>query len=101
MVVAGRLGEALDILRRQLGPVELERQLVELAGKFEWALVILVVHGRTGVGADVESFVPLKDERDGVRHFLGGDLPAVHFEHARAGLADAAHVRVGRCRSCY
>src|SRR6185437_2482066 len=43
-----------DVLCRELRPVDLERQLVELAGEPERYLVVLVIHGRAGVGAYVE-----------------------------------------------
>ena len=84
------------VFGRQLRPVDLERQLVELAGERERHLVVLVVHRRAGVGADVEGLVPLQDERERVFHLLGGDFLAVHLEHAGAALADAAHVVEGQ-----
>ena len=48
-----------------------------------------------GVGADVEGFVPLQDEGQGVLHLLRGDFLAVDLEHAGAAAADAAHVVEG------
>src|SRR5262245_42581281 len=49
----------LDILRRQLRAVDLDRQLVQLGGQREWWLVVGIVHAGQRVGADVEALVPL------------------------------------------
>src|SRR6266851_7566153 len=81
----------LDVLLRQFRPVELEGQLVQLAGELERHLIVLVVHRRAGVGADVEVLVPLQDQRQRALHLLVGDLLAVHLEQARAAAADASH----------
>ena len=48
---------------RQLRPVHLDRQLVELGGEGERRLVVGVVHAGQRVGADVEALVPLQDHR--------------------------------------
>jgi hypothetical protein len=61
--------QPFDIRRRQLRPIDLERELVERAGKFEWDLVILG-HWGAGIGADVEVLVPLHNEWNGMRHSL-------------------------------
>src|SRR5262245_10113859 len=53
LVAVHHLDELLLVRRRQLRPVDLQRQLVELAGELERGLIVLVVHGRAGVGADV------------------------------------------------
>jgi len=92
LVVALGFHETFLILWRQLRPVYLYRELIELAGEFEWHLIVLVVYRCAGVGADVEGLVPLHDERDRVVHLLGGDFLAVHLKHAGAGLANAAEV---------
>ena len=54
LVVAHRGFEFLDVCGGQLGPVHLDRQLVELAGERERYLVIVVIHPVTSVDADVE-----------------------------------------------
>src|SRR5262249_26295844 len=48
-----------------------------------------------GVGADIEVFSPLHDQRNGVRYGLASHLLAVHLKHAGAATADAAHAVVG------
>jgi tripartite-type tricarboxylate transporter receptor subunit TctC len=48
-----------------LWPINLQRQLVERAGKLEWDLVI-IGHRRSSIGADVKVLIPLHNERDGV-----------------------------------
>ena len=50
----------------QLRRSELEGQLVDLAGEGERHLVVLVVHPRAGVDADVEGLVRRQQERDRV-----------------------------------
>ena len=87
----GRL-QLLDVLGRQLRPVDLDRQLVELGGQRERRLVVGVVHAGQRVGADVEALVPLQDHRQRLLHPLCGDHLAVHLERAGAGPADAAEV---------
>ena len=67
--------EAFDVRGRQLRPVDLERQLVELAGEGERTLVVLVVHRRAGVGADVERFVPLRGWSESCVPSSGWRLP--------------------------
>src|SRR5262245_49195222 len=94
LVVPLRLGELLHIVRRELRPVDRQRQLVERAGEREWHLVI-VGHRRAGVGANVEVLVPLQDERDRALHALTRHLLAVYGEHTRAAAADAADVVEG------
>ncbi len=54
--------QLLDIGRSQLWPVDGERELDDFAVEFEGHLIVLVVHRRTGIGADIEVFVPLQDE---------------------------------------
>src|SRR5437879_3319923 len=54
--------EPLLVFRREFRPVDRQCQLVELAGKPERHLVVLVVDRRAGVGADVEVLVPLQDQ---------------------------------------
>ena len=54
------------------------------------------VHQRTGVSADAEVLVPLKNDRYRALPFLGRYLLPVDLEHARAGPAEAAHVVGGQ-----
>ena len=58
------------------------KQFVEPAGQFERHLIVLVVHRRAGVRADVEGLVPLRDERDRMLHFMSGHFLAIHLEYA-------------------
>src|SRR5262249_47249301 len=88
--------ELLDVLRRQLRPIDCERELVELTGELEGHLVVPVIDGRAGIGADVEVLVPLPDERNSVLQLLARHLLAVHLEHAGAAAADAAYVVKGK-----
>src|SRR5262245_5191507 len=90
VVARGRL-ELLDVRRRQLRPIDLQRQLVELAGELERDLVVLVVHRRAGVGPDVEVLVPLQDQRNSALH-SPRHLLAVDFEHTSAAAADTAQI---------
>src|SRR5262245_51538186 len=62
-VVTCGLPQPLFVLGRQLRPIDLQRELVELAGETERHLVI-IGHRRAGVGADVEVLVPLQDQRN-------------------------------------
>ena len=87
--------QLLDVLRRELRAVDLDRQLVQLAGERERGLVVRVVHARQRVGADVEALVPLQDHRDRVLHPLGVDRLAVHLQRAGAGLAQSAEAVEG------
>src|SRR5262245_50220979 len=48
-VVARGCLQLLDVRRRQLRPIDCERQLVELAGEAERHLVVLIVHRRPSV----------------------------------------------------
>ena len=91
-----RIFELLDVLGRQLRPVHLDRQLVELGGQCERRLVIRIVHASQRVGADVEALVPLQDHGQRVQHGNGLDFLAVHLERADAGATEAAHVVEGK-----
>jgi hypothetical protein len=55
-----------------------DRQLVDLAGKGEGNLVVLIVDRRAGVGADVERFVPWQDQGYSALHTLRRDGNAVN-----------------------
>src|SRR5262249_39487820 len=90
-VVARGLPKLLDVRRRQLGPIDLQRQLFEFTGELEWNLVLLGDR-RAGVGADVEVLVPLQYQRDRALHRLARHFLAVDLEHASAAATDAAHV---------
>jgi len=59
LVVPLGLHQFFHIVWRERRPVDGERQLVELTGEAERGLVVLVVHRRLGVRADVEVLVPL------------------------------------------
>ena len=85
-------GLGLLVFRHQLLRPEFEGELAELAGETERHLIILVVHWRPGVHADVEGLVDAHQERDGVRDRLGGNLLAVHRQDAGAALAGAGAV---------
>jgi hypothetical protein len=64
--------------RRRL---QVDCQFVQLAGKVERHLVVLVVHRRLGIDADVEGFVNRHEERNGVRDRLAVYLVAVNREN--------------------
>src|ERR1043166_3726077 len=92
LVVTRRHLEFLDVFGRQLRAIHFQRDLAEFAREGERALIVLIVHRRAGVGADVEALVPLHDERERLLHLLGHDFLAVHLEHACAAPPDTAHV---------
>src|SRR5262249_54096403 len=80
----------LLLLRRaHLRRAELDRQLRQLAGERERALVIPVVHRRARVATDVERLVPLRGGRQGMRDLLRIYLLAVHLQHPAAALAQS------------
>src|SRR5262249_13216118 len=79
-----------DLVRRQLRPVDGQRDLVQLTGESERRLVVVVVDRRAGVGANVQSLVPLQDERNRMLHFLGCDDIPVDLQDTGTALADAS-----------
>ncbi len=87
--------ERLDVFRRQLRPVHLDRQLVELGGQRERRLIVGIIDTGQRIGANVEALVPLQDHWQRMRHGNGLDFFAVHFERAGAGAAKTAHVVEG------
>ena len=95
VVVALSLPQLLYILWRQLRPFDRECQFAELAGEGEWYLVILIVHRRAGIGADVEVLIPLQYQRQRVFHRLRCHRRAVDLQDARTALTDAAYVVEG------
>src|SRR6516225_9109424 len=95
VVVALSLPQLLYILWRQLRPFDRECQFAELAGEGEWYLVILIVHRRAGIGADVEVLVPLQYQRQRVFHRLRCHRRAVNLQDTRTALTDAADVVEG------
>ena len=78
--------------RRYLRRPELDGQLVELAGEAERRLVVLVVHARAGIHADIEGLVDRHEGRDGVRDLLAIHFLAVHRQDAGAALGHAGAV---------
>ena len=56
---------------------QFELQTVELAIKYEWSLVICVIHAGAGIRTNVECFTSLKCERYGVRKIGASDLDAM------------------------
>jgi len=61
LVVSLSFLQLLAIGRSQLWPVDGESELGDFAVEFEEHLIVLVVHKRAGIGADIEVFVPLQD----------------------------------------
>src|SRR6188508_1839254 len=64
LIVARGLLQFLEVLRRERWPVDLQRQLFELASEAERHLVVCIVPRRAGVGADVEVLIPLHNQWD-------------------------------------
>jgi len=62
LVVSLSFLQLLAIGRSQLWPVDGESELGDFAVECEEHLIVLVVHKRAGIGADIEVFVPLQDE---------------------------------------
>ena len=77
-------------------PVDGESQLDELTIEFDRDLVVLIVHWRAGIGANIEIFVPLQDQGNGVFHGLCGHGFAINLEDARSTAADAAGASKGK-----
>jgi hypothetical protein len=98
-IVARRCLQLLDVRWRELRPIDLQRQLVERAGELERDLVV-VGNRRAGIGADVEVFIPLHDERDRMLHRFARHFFAVDFERAGATAANATDVVEGERQSC-
>ncbi len=92
-----RLGilKFLDVLLCQFRSVHLDGQLVELAGKGKWRLVVSVIDAGQGVGANVEALVPLEDHGKCAFHGDSLDSLAVHLESAGAGTTQATHIVEG------
>src|SRR5262245_47225574 len=71
--------ELLDVLRRQLRALKLDREFVEFGRQRERWLVVGVVDAGQRIGTDVEALVPLQDRRQGLFHLPGGDDLASTF----------------------
>ena len=82
----------LMVIAGQLRWPEFEGELVQLSGKTERNLIILVVYGRTSVDADVKGFVDGHEERNGVRDFSGSNVLIVHPQDAGAAFTEARPV---------
>jgi hypothetical protein len=52
-------------------------------------LVVVFVHGRGGIDADVEGLVPPRADRQALRHGMAVHGVAVNLQGARAALAEA------------
>jgi hypothetical protein len=83
-----------DIRGRQMRPINLDRQLVQFGRERERRRIILVVHTRERVRANVEALIPLQDHWQGFFHRLGGDGVAVNFKRAGAGATNAGEIVV-------
>src|SRR5215467_220598 len=81
---------------RLLLRLELEGQLVDLAGELEWRIVPILDQRHPGarVLADIEAFILRERDRGAVLHGIPGYLLAVHGEHARTTLAQARTIRL-------
>src|SRR5215472_8901677 len=88
--------KSLLVRRGELRRIDLDCQLVELGGQLERNLVVLVIHRRTGISADVEGLIPLHDERDGAVHFLGCHGFTVDFQNTASAVTEAAEVVKGK-----
>ena len=75
-----RIRQLLLVLRRQLRGIERDRQLVDRASECEWDLIIVVIHRRTGVRADVEGLIPRQEQRHRAVHRLRRDHFAIDLE---------------------
>jgi hypothetical protein len=85
--------QSLDGRRRELRPIDLDRQLVEFSHRRKWRFVFDVVDAGERVKIDVEALVPLQDHWLRLLHSPRGDLLAVYLECAGAG-------RFRRRRNC-
>src|SRR5262245_66485882 len=71
-------------------------QLVDLAGKPKWDLIVVVIDRSTSVRSNVECLVPLQHKRHSTIHRLGRNNLAVDFQRASAGAADSGQVVEGK-----
>ena len=89
--------ELLDVGGRQLRPIDLDRQLVELAGERERDTGSPRRHTGVPVSEPMSKLSSHCRMSGSVRSiFWRGDFLAVHLEHAGAAAADAAHVVEGQ-----
>ena len=62
-----------ELFLRSIQRDQLDRQLIDLARETKWRLVVVVVHARASIHADIEGLVDRLDERNGVRDRPTGD----------------------------
>src|SRR5580704_19384692 len=68
VVALALLRQQFFVSRSQVWTVDVNGQLVQLAVELERHLVILIVHRRSRVHADVKGFVPLQNDGNRVFH---------------------------------
>src|SRR5215472_9853390 len=86
----------LHVVRRELRLIDCDGQLVDLAGKPKWDLIVVVIDRSTSVRSNVECLVPLQHKRHSTIHRLGRNNLAVDFQRASAGAADSGQVVEGK-----
>src|ERR1035437_2802965 len=91
-----RLLELLHIARGEFRFIQTDGQLVNFAGELERDLIVLIVHRRAGVAADVEGLVPRHGQRYAVIECLRRNYLAIDLERAGAAFADAADTVEGQ-----
>src|ERR1700733_6148766 len=84
--------EALLILSTKRLRFQTNRQLVELPCESERHLVVLVVHRRAGVDADIKGFVNRHEKRYGVGNPFAGHSVSVNGQHAVSAFTETGTV---------
>src|SRR5215469_5897932 len=86
------LNKPLLVFGRQLGTLNADAQLVEIAGEFERRLIVLIVDARLRIRTDVEGLVKLHNDRNRPIHLLRRYGVAIDFECAGAAASDTADI---------
>src|SRR5262249_32458561 len=87
--VSARVLDDLMVLACELLRSEFKGQFGKLSGEAERHLVVLVIHRRSGIHANVERLVESHDERNRMGNFPRGDLAIIDLQYAGAALAEA------------
>src|SRR5262245_49719571 len=82
----------LAVARGQLLRPEFDGEFVQFPGEPERHLVVLVIHRRAQIDADVERLVDCHQKRDGVGDFRRPNYFTVDFQNTRPPLAEAGTV---------
>jgi len=80
LVLLERCGlRLLQILCKQLLGPQVERQLVDLPGRGERHLVVLVLNRRARIDSDIKALIPRPQKGDGMGNLLGCDDLTIRY----------------------